>query len=54
MSDKSVWVVSSGTYSDYRVLCAAPSKAAAMKARLVGDPELRQRREVGSTTSSAT
>ena len=29
MSDKSVWVVSSGSYSDYRVHCAAPSKAAA-------------------------
>ena len=29
MSDKSVWVVSSGSYSDYRVHCAAPSKEAA-------------------------
>ena len=29
MSDKSVWVVSSGSYSDYRVHCAAPSKKAA-------------------------
>lgn len=27
--DKSVWVVSSGSYSDYRVHCAAPSKTAA-------------------------
>lgn len=26
---KSVWLVSSGSYSDYRVLCAAPSKKAA-------------------------
>ena len=29
MSDKSVWLVSSGSYSDYRVHCAAPSKKAA-------------------------
>ena len=29
MSDKSVWVVTSGSYSDYRVHCAAPSKKAA-------------------------
>ena len=29
MSDGTVWVVSSGTYSDYRVHCAALSKAAA-------------------------
>ena len=29
MSDKSVWLVSSGSYSDYRVRCAAPSKKAA-------------------------
>ena len=29
MSDESVWVVSSGSYSDYRVHCAAPSKKAA-------------------------
>ena len=29
MSDKTVWLVSSGTYSDYSVHCAAPSKAAA-------------------------
>ena len=29
MSDKSVWVVSSGSYSDYRVHCAAPSKRGA-------------------------
>lgn len=28
MSDR-VWLVSSGSYSDYRVLCAAPSKKAA-------------------------
>ena len=31
MSDKSVWVVSSGSYSDYRVHCAAPSKKAAQE-----------------------
>lgn len=29
MSDKSVWLVSSGSYSDYRVHCAAPSKRGA-------------------------
>ena len=29
MSDKSVWLVSSGAYSDYRVHCAAPNKKAA-------------------------
>ena len=29
MSGKSVWLVSSGSYSDYRVHCAAPSKKAA-------------------------
>ena len=29
LSDKSVWLVSSGSYSDYRVHCAAPSKKAA-------------------------
>ena len=29
VSDKSVWLVSSGSYSDYRVHCAAPSKKAA-------------------------
>ena len=29
VSDKSVWLVSSGSYSDYRVHCAAPSKTAA-------------------------
>lgn len=29
MSDKIVWFVSSGSYSDYRVHCAAPSKKAA-------------------------
>ena len=29
MSDKNVWVVSSGSYSDYRVHCAAPSKRGA-------------------------
>ena len=39
MSDKSVWVVSSGSYSDYRVHCAAPSKqsAKAIVAALNGD-----------------
>ena len=29
MSDKSVWLVSSGAYSNYRVHCAAPNKKAA-------------------------
>jgi len=29
VSDKNVWVVSSGSYSDYRVHCAAPSKRGA-------------------------
>ena len=29
MSDKTVWLVSSGSYSDYSVHCAAPSKKAA-------------------------
>lgn len=29
MSGGHVWLVSSGSYSDYRVLCAAPSKKAA-------------------------
>ena len=39
MSDKSVWLVSSGSYSDYRVHCAAPSKKAAqgIVAALNGD-----------------
>jgi hypothetical protein len=31
MSDGTVWVVSSGSYSDYRVHCAAPSKKAAQE-----------------------
>ena len=31
MSSKMVWVVSSGSYSDYRVHCAAPSKKAAQE-----------------------
>ena len=30
-ADGTVWVVSSGSYSDYRVLCAAPSKKAAQE-----------------------
>ena len=39
MSDKSVWLVSSGSYSDYSVHCAAPSKKAAqgIVAALNGD-----------------
>ena len=42
MSDKSVWVVSSGSYSDYRVHCAAPSKKAAQSivAALNGDDRI--------------
>jgi hypothetical protein len=31
LADGTVWVVSSGSYSDYRVLCAAPSKKAAQE-----------------------
>jgi hypothetical protein len=30
-ADGTVWVVSSGSYSDYRVHCAAPSKKAAQR-----------------------
>lgn len=41
MSDKSVWLVSSGSYSDYSVHCAAPSKKAAQSIvdALNGDDE---------------
>ena len=42
MSDKSVWLVSSGSYSDYRVHCAASSKKAAqgIVAALHGDDRI--------------
>lgn len=41
MSASKVWLVSSGSYSDYRVHCAAPSKAAAqgIVTALNGDDE---------------